>query len=473
MHTHVTRSARFDASGTQPHHPVAALRQCGIVRDEHQRGVAFLVAGEQQLDDLAAGRLVEIAGRFVGDENRRMRRHGARERDALLLAAGQFCRIMVHALGKADRGKLGGGALEGIRGAREFERHRDVLQRRHGGDEMKTLENDSDIFSAKAGERILVELPRSCPATCTVPVSGRSSPAATISRVDLPEPDGPTRPTASPLPICRPISLRICTRAAPRPSDRLTPESRIAGAENEVSFMRFCLRPLRPARAVIWEAGAAGPALRRAVTALAFAAMLVAAGRHAADRPMRIVVLGDSLSAGFGLAANEALPAKLETALKAKGIAVAVENAGVSGDTAAGGLSRLDWSVPDGTDAVILELGANDALRGIDPKATRASLDAIIRRLKERRIAVLLAGMLAPRNLGPDYAKAFDAIYPELAAAHGLILYPFILEGVAGERTLNLSDGIHPTAAGVDVMVKGMLPKVEELIARVRAAKGS
>jgi acyl-CoA thioesterase I len=193
----------------------------------------------------------------------------------------------------------------------------------------------------------------------------------------------------------------------------------------------------------------------------------------AADRPVRIVVLGDSLSAGFGLAANEALPAKLERALKAKGIAVAVENAGVSGDTAAGGLSRLDWSVPDGTDAVILELGANDALRGADPKATRASLDAIIRRLKERRIAVLLAGMLAPRNLGPDYAQAFDAIYPELAAAHGLILYPFILDGVAGMSALNLADGIHPTAAGVDVMVKGLLPKVEELIARVRAAKGS
>ena len=185
------------------------------------------------------------------------------------------------------------------------------------------------------------------------------------------------------------------------------------------------------------------------------------------------MVLGDSLSAGFGLAANEALPAKLEKALRAKGLSVAVENAGVSGDTAAGGLARLDWSVPDGTDAVIVELGANDALRGADPKATRAALEAIVRKLKERRIAVLLAGMMAPRNLGPDYAKAFDAIYPELAAAHDLILYPFILEGVAGVSGLNLSDGIHPTAAGVDMMVKGLLPRAEELIARVRAAKGS
>ena len=199
--------------------------------------------------------------------------------------------------------------------------------------------------------------------------------------------------------------------------------------------------------------------------------MLTAGASSAADRPIRIVVLGDSLSAGFGLAGQDALPAKLERALKARGIAVAIANAGVSGDTAAGGLSRLDWSVPDGTDAVILELGANDALRGADPKATRAALEQIVKRLKERRIAVLLAGMLAPRNLGPDYAKAFDPIYPELAAAHDLVFYPFIADGVMGDRALNQPDGIHPTAAGVDVMVARMLPKAEELIARVKAAK--
>ena len=201
--------------------------------------------------------------------------------------------------------------------------------------------------------------------------------------------------------------------------------------------------------------------------------MLTAGVSSAAERPIRIVVLGDSLSAGFGLAGQDALPAKLERALKAKGIAVAIANAGVSGDTAAGGLSRLDWSVPDGPDAVILELGANDALRGSDPKATRAALEQIIKRLKERRIAVLLAGMLAPRNYGPDYAKAFDPIYPELAAAHDLVFYPFIADGVMGDRALNQPDGIHPTAAGVDVMVARMLPKAEELIARVKAGRGS
>lgn len=182
---------------------------------------------------------------------------------------------------------------------------------------------------------------------------------------------------------------------------------------------------------------------------------------------MRIVVLGDSLSAGLGLAANEALPAKLEKALKARGLDVTIENAGVSGDTASGGLGRLDWSVPEGTDAVIVELGANDALRGSDPKLTRTALETIIKRLKARRITVLLVGMLAPRNLGPDYVQAFDPIYPELAAAYDVILYPFMLDGVAGDRVLNQADGLHPTAAGVDIIVSRMLPKVEELIARV------
>ena len=218
-------------------------------------------------------------------------------------------------------------------------------------------------------------------------------------------------------------------------------------------------KPARPVQRAGWAI--------MALVCFGIVATVLTAG--AAERPVRIVVLGDSLSAGFGLAAPDALPARLERALKAKGLAVTIENAGVSGDTVAGGLARLDWSVGEGTDAVILELGANDALRGADPKATRAALEAIITRLKGRRIAVLLAGMLAPRNFGPDYVKAFDAIYPELAAAHDLILYPFILQGVAGDRALNQSDGLHPTAAGVDVMVQGMLPQVEELVARVKA----
>jgi acyl-CoA thioesterase-1 len=203
--------------------------------------------------------------------------------------------------------------------------------------------------------------------------------------------------------------------------------------------------------------------------ALAVALTGPAAG---ADRPVRIVALGDSLTAGLGLPANAAFPARLEKALKGKGIAVEITNAGVSGDTASGGLARLDWSVPEGTDAAIVELGANDTLRGIDPKVTRQALEEIVRRLRERGIAVLLAGMRAAPNLGPDYGRDFEAIYSDLAARNDLLLYPFFLDGVATDAKLNQRDGLHPTAAGVDAIVARILPKAEELVARARDKRG-
>jgi len=178
-------------------------------------------------------------------------------------------------------------------------------------------------------------------------------------------------------------------------------------------------------------------------------------------KPIRMVVLGDSLSAGLGLAANDAFPAKLQKALKDKGISVEMTNAGVSGDTASGGRERLDWSVPEGTQAVIVELGANDALRGIDPAVTRAALSDILTRLKARNISVMLCGMVSPPNYGRDYAERFNTIYPELAKSFGVPLYPFFLEGVAADAKLNQADGIHPTAAGVDIIVAKMLPTVE------------
>ncbi|MGL4439062.1 MAG: arylesterase [Bosea sp. (in: a-proteobacteria)] len=181
----------------------------------------------------------------------------------------------------------------------------------------------------------------------------------------------------------------------------------------------------------------------------------------AQDKPMRISAFGDSLTAGYGLPASAAFPVRLQRALEARGRKIVIENAGVSGDTAQTGLERLDWSIGDGIDGVIVELGANDALRGIDPGQTRKALEAIIVKLKERRIAVMLAGMRAPVNMGPDYAKRFDAIFKELADAHGLILYPFFLDGVAAQRELNQNDGIHPTAAGIDVIVERILPTVE------------
>jgi acyl-CoA thioesterase-1 len=209
------------------------------------------------------------------------------------------------------------------------------------------------------------------------------------------------------------------------------------------------------------------------LAAFALVTLFCAASAWAVEGPVKIVVLGDSLSAGYGLPAEAAFPEKLAQALKAKGIAVAITNAAVSGDTASGGLGRLDWSVPDGTEAVILELGANDALRGLDPKLTKTALDTILRKLKDRHIAVLLAGMRAPRNMGPDFVPAFDAIYSALASTHSVVFYPFFLDGVATDPKLNQGDGLHPNAAGVDIIVARILPKVEELIARARAARGS
>ena len=184
-------------------------------------------------------------------------------------------------------------------------------------------------------------------------------------------------------------------------------------------------------------------------------------------KPVKMVVLGDSLSAGLGLSAPAAFPARLQKALQSKGIAVDMINAGVSGDTSSGGRDRLDWSVPDGTNAVILELGANDALRGVDPKVTRSALTDILTRLKARGIAVLLCGMLAPPNYGVEYSANFNAIYPDLAKQFGVPLYPFFLEGVATEEKLNQPDGLHPTAEGIDVIVKNILPTVEAFLGAI------
>ena len=192
-----------------------------------------------------------------------------------------------------------------------------------------------------------------------------------------------------------------------------------------------------------------------------------------AQRTMQIVVLGDSLSAGLGLAEEDAFPGKLARALLKKGHAISIANAGVSGDTASGGLARLDWSVPEGTQAVIVELGANDMLRGIDPAVTKGALDEILRRLERRHIAVLLVGMKSVQNFGPDYAKAFEAIYPTLASTHPVVFYPFFLAGVVGKADLNQMDGLHPNAAGIDVVVARILPQVETLLARVKTGRGS
>jgi acyl-CoA thioesterase-1 len=200
--------------------------------------------------------------------------------------------------------------------------------------------------------------------------------------------------------------------------------------------------------------------------ALLVAIMAALAVAPAAADPVSIVGMGDSLMAGYELGPGEPFAAKLQDALKKNGYDATVTNAGVSGDTTSDGLARLDWSVPDGTDLVILELGSNDMLRGIDPALTKKNLEAMIKRLRARDIKVVLFGMKAAPNLGPDYQKAFDAIYPDLADKYLLPLYPFFLDGVVGHPDLQLDDGMHPNAKGVDRIVSGALPIVEKALGK-------
>lgn len=182
---------------------------------------------------------------------------------------------------------------------------------------------------------------------------------------------------------------------------------------------------------------------------------------------IRIVVLGDSLTAGYGLRPSQAFPRKLGLALKKRGHNVRIVNAGVSGDTTAAGLARLDWAITKDTDAVIVELGGNDILRGLPPQKAQKNLDRIFRKIRKRGIELMIAGMIAPVNLGEKYRNSFDSIFPTLAKKYSAVYYPFFLKGVAMQQGLNQGDGIHPNSKGVAVIVKNILPKVEELIQRV------
>ncbi|TNM60862.1 arylesterase [Aliirhizobium smilacinae] len=194
------------------------------------------------------------------------------------------------------------------------------------------------------------------------------------------------------------------------------------------------------------------------------------ASAKAQDKAINLVGFGDSLMAGYQLAPSESYTAQLEAALKAKGRNVTITNAGVSGDTTSGGLSRIDWSVADGTDGVILELGANDALRGIAPEQSEKNLDAMLMRLKERGIPVLLVGILAPPNMGGDYAEKFNPIYKRLAEKYAVPLYPFFLDGVTTVPGMQLEDGMHPNARGLAVMVERTLPMVESFLGEIGSA---
>ncbi len=207
-------------------------------------------------------------------------------------------------------------------------------------------------------------------------------------------------------------------------------------------------------------------AWRRICNTVAVIACLIATVQPTRAAEMTLLALGNSLTAGYGLKASNSFTTRLEAALRESGLDVRVINAGVSGDTTAGGRARLAWSLAEKPDAMILELGANDGLRGIAPAETRANLDAILRETNRSGVPVLVAGMKAPPNLGREYAAEFEAIFPELAAKHGAALYPFFLEGVAAIPSLNQDDGIHPNPAGVAIIVERMLAPVRKLLGR-------
>lgn len=236
---------------------------------------------------------------------------------------------------------------------------------------------------------------------------------------------------------------------------------------------RRLLSPIGPAARSPGEYGRRMRGINAAVAGVILALALVWAGiGTAAAAPVRLLVFGDSLTAGYGLPKEEAFPAQLQRALREKGLAVDVLNGGVSGDTTAGGRARLAWTLGEGDaqpDAVIVELGGNDALRGLDPEAAQANLDAILAELQRHRIPVLLAGMYAPPNLGADYTQRFKAIYQRLAEKYVIRLYPFFLDGVAGVPGMTQPDGIHPTAAGVAEIVRRITPAVIELLRPVAA----
>lgn len=215
-------------------------------------------------------------------------------------------------------------------------------------------------------------------------------------------------------------------------------------------------------------------ARRRRLAAVAAVLLLGLAVPGSATVAERVTILafGDSLVSGYGLPEAEGFPAQLERALAAEGVEARVINGGVAGDTSAGGLARLEWTLGEETRVAILEFGANDGLRGLDPAATEANLDAMLAKLAERGVAVLLTGMRAPRNLGPDYAEAFDAIYPRLAAKHGVAFDPFFLEGVALDPDLNQSDGFHPNAAGAAAIARRLAPLLARMIGGLGAAGG-
>jgi acyl-CoA thioesterase I len=358
-------------------------------------------------------------------------------------------------------------ARHGIGAAAKLQRHGDILNRCQRRDQMKRLEHDADIVPAEARQLILALVMQCLPrhgdgATGDWLESGDHHEQRRLAGARWPD---YAKRFAGLGGKCH-IAQDVHSASTRWQSEIYIFECNcLGGRKGQIGLINYvghwpCLQvtPDSP----IWMI------MRRfsILPSLFFAFALFAVSARA--EPLTVLALGDSLTAGYGLDPSAAFPARLAAALKAKGNDVVVINAGVSGDTAAQGEARLDWALTDDVDAVIVELGANDALRGLEPSQAEAALVRILDKVKAKGLPTLIAGMRAPPNLGPDYQAKFDPMFERQAKAFDALLYPFFLEGVAAQASLNQSDGIHPNVQGVDIIVEKILPSVEQLLSKVQ-----
>jgi acyl-CoA thioesterase-1 len=454
--------AGHDLAGTDPHLARAAGGKRRVMGDQNQRHIALGLLGKDQVGNLLAGFGIEIAGRFVGDQKFWRWRQRPGNGDALLFAAGQLAGIMRQPLAKSDGDQLLPGDFEGVANIGKLQRHGDVFQRRHIGDQMKGLEDDADIAATEFRNPVFAQ---------AVQWRAVDNDLAAVEALQ-PGQNHQKRGLSGPGRTDDPDGLACIDRQIHSLENM---NGRSSLAEGQIRIFQvdhgFCQGKL----SYMYNMKVAGTAdfyrfkgtfmrIKGFCTFLLAITAIVIMPAVSRAEPLSLVGFGDSLMAGYQLPAEDAFPARLEKALREKGHDVTISNAGVSGDTTSGGLARIDWSVPDGTKGVILELGANDALRGIAPEESRKNLVAMIEKLKSRGIAVLLVGMMAPPNMGADYAARFNPVYPELAKTYGLELYPFFLDGVVEDAKLKIEDGMHPNGDGIGVMVERFLPSAERFL---------
>lgn len=439
--------------------------------DEKQGHVPLGLFGKQEVGDLAACLAVEIAGRLVGDQDGGIGCQRPGDRHTLLLPAGKLTGIVMQPVAEADGGKLVLGNGEGVAHIGKLQRHCDVFQRGHVGQQVEGLEDDADPASAKGGQPVfgkimkrgVVDVQRAAVQSLQAGEHHQQRRFAGTGRSD--DADGLSLPDGQ-IDVFQ--HMHACCIMSKR---QVRVFERDDGSGHRIQPYIGGMAWLGKGTVLSSDRAVVRVDRMRFKAGIVFSLVLMGifhAAGAALAAPLQLVAFGDSLMAGYELPAGDAYPAKLEAALKQAGVDVTITNGAVSGDTTADGLARLDWTIPDGTDGVLLELGANDALRGLDPVATRKNLDAMIARLQERGISVLLFGMMAPPNMGQGYADTFNSAYPELAKARNVPLYPFFLDGVITESGLKLKDGMHPNAEGVDRLVEKTLPVVKTFLGSIK-----